>query len=256
MRPLLPLLTAFFMTAAADTPVLENTGKPIALPFKCDAQQLDEAGLTCTSDDPCHVYLELTGIEAAGTKLFLTGNLHTRVTTLSSIALESSDAGRTWTEPVERMPQTSFEGIQFIDFQRGWIAGESVQPLPRDPFFLITDDGGRTWRNQPLFDDDHPGAIESFWFESHDNGSLILDTGLPGDRHELYETTDGGSHWNLRRRSAAPIPLRGQRARDATAGWRFQADSRAGAYRIESTGAAATSPAASFLIEVGLCRGE
>src|SRR5581483_3576454 len=141
----------------ADIAVIENTGKPIAIPFQCDAQQLDEAGLSCTPDDPCKVFLELSGIETVGAKIFLTGNLHTPTTTLSSVFLESADNGRTWTEPYDRMPLTALEGVQFIDFERGWAAGETVQGVPRNPFFLVTTDGGRTWRRQPVFEDDEPG---------------------------------------------------------------------------------------------------
>jgi len=250
------LLTVISVAAAADAPPLENTGKPIVVPFECDAQKLDDAGLTCSTADPCHVYLELTGIDDTGTRLFLTGNLHTRITTLSSIVLESSDLGRTWMEPVERMPLTSLEGIQFIDFQRGWIAGENVQTIPRDPFLLITDDGGRSWRRQPIFEDEHAGSIEAFWFDTRDNGSLAIDSGLPADRHELYETTNGGAEWTLRRKSSAAISLRGLRSRDEASGWSFHDDARNGTYRIEKQRADSPLPPIAFLIEVAVCRGE
>jgi len=247
----LSVLLLVTISIAADTPPLENTGQPIAVPFQCNAQQLDEAGLTCTSDDPCHVYLELTGIDSAGDKLFLTGNLHTRVTTLSSIVLESADGGRTWTEPVERTPLTSLEGIQFIDFSRGWIAGESVQPLPRDPFLLITNDGGRSWQKQAIFEDEHPGSIEAFHFDSHEKGSLEIDTGLPTDRHQFYETSNGGAAWTLARKSSSAMALRGQRS-----SWSYHADARNGTYKIEKQGGDPGAPAAAFLIEVTDCRGE
>ena len=255
MRLWVLLLTAIAV-AAADAPPLENTGKPIVVPFECDAQKLDDAGLTCRTADPCHVYLELTGIDDTGTRLFLTGNLHTRTTTLSSITMESSDVGRTWVEPVERMPLTSLEGIQFIDFQRGWIAGENVQSIPRDPFLLITDNGGKSWRRQAVFDDERAGSIEAFWFDSRDNGSLVIDSGLPADRHQLYETTDGGANWTLRRKSSAAISLRGRRTKDEASGWRFHDDARNGTYRIEKQGADSPITGIEFMIEVAVCRGE
>ena len=239
------LLICAVSLAAADAPPLENTGKPLAVPFQCNAQQLDDAGLTCTGDEPCHIYLELTGIDSAGERLFLIGDLHTRVTTLSSIVLQTTDAGHTWTEPVERTPLTSLEGIQFIDFSRGWIAGESVQPLPRDPFLLITDDGGRSWQKRAIFEDEHAGAIEAFHFDSREKGSLVIDTGLSKNRHELYETVNGGDAWALAHKSSTAIVLHGQRS-----SWSYRTDPRSGTYEIQKQGAGI----AAFLIEVAECR--
>src|SRR5689334_18067533 len=49
-------------------PVLENTGKPILLPFQCTEDDIQKAGLSCTEDDPCPVYLELSAVDGVGNR--------------------------------------------------------------------------------------------------------------------------------------------------------------------------------------------
>ena len=56
-----------------------------------------------------------------------------------------------WTEPQARIPSSGLDQIQFIDFQNGWISGANLQSAPRDPFFCITTDGGKTWRQRDHF---------------------------------------------------------------------------------------------------------
>jgi photosystem II stability/assembly factor-like uncharacterized protein len=234
----------------------DNAGAPVAVPFQCDVQQLDAAGAECTGSQPCRVFLELTAMEVVGAKIFVIGNLHTGSTTLASIVLASADEGATWKEPAERMPLSALEGIQFIDFERGWIAGETVQPVPRDPFFLITGDGGRTWKKQFIFqDEDHPGSVESFDYDSPANGTLVIDSGAPGDRHELYRTSSGGSEWKLERRSATPMASAGARLKDSNTDWRIRADGRAGTYNVEKHGADGWQAVARFTIEAAVCTG-
>ena len=43
-------------------PILENTGKPVVVPFQCSAEDIQAAGLSCSEDDPCPIYLELTAV--------------------------------------------------------------------------------------------------------------------------------------------------------------------------------------------------
>ena len=38
-------------------PVLENSGKPMLLPFRCTEDDVQWAGLSCSEDEPCPVYL-------------------------------------------------------------------------------------------------------------------------------------------------------------------------------------------------------
>jgi hypothetical protein len=255
VRPI-ALAFAVVAAAAADTPPLANTGAPIALAFHCDSAQFDAAGADCTTDQPCYVYLELTALEVVGAKVFVIGNLHTRSATLASVLLESADEGKSWTEPYERLPLTALEGIQFIDFEHGWIAGETVQPLPRDPFFLVTSDGGKSWRRQFVFEDDHPGAVESFQFRSATEGSVVIDTESPGERHQLYQTRTGGADWTLERKSASPLPQQPARLSDTNSAWRLRADEQASTYDIEKRSGEAWQAIARFAIEAAVCRGE
>src|SRR5438477_13209054 len=77
-------------------PTLQNTGKPILVPFQCTDDDIRTAGLTCTDEDPCPVYLELTSLDSTGLRLFAAGNIHTADATLYSILLGSDDNGHTW----------------------------------------------------------------------------------------------------------------------------------------------------------------
>ena len=144
--PVLLLLFASLLTA--QTP-LENSGKPMRVPYDCTAADTQAAGIGCSEEDPCPVYLELSNVDAVGNKIFVTGNIHTTMVTLYSILLASEDDGKTWSEPQPRMRSSGLDQIQFVDFQNGWISGANLQTAPRDPFFLITTDGGKTWHAPP-----------------------------------------------------------------------------------------------------------
>src|ERR1700719_4042791 len=146
--------------------------------FECREVDTQASGLSCSEAEPCPVYLELANIEAVGNKLFLPGNLHTPTTTLFSILLATEDAGKTWIEPHPRIRSAGLDQIQFIDFQNGWISGANLQSAARDPFLLITTDGGKTWRQRPVFDESRVASIERFWFTSREEGMMLIDARL------------------------------------------------------------------------------
>ena len=54
-----------------------------------------------------------------------------------SILLASEDNGKTWAEVYDRQRSTGLEQIQFFDFERGWIGGQQLLSLPRDPFLFL-----------------------------------------------------------------------------------------------------------------------
>src|SRR5574341_1136004 len=171
--------------------VLENMGKPMRMAFQCTDEDMRSFGLTCPAHDPCPVYLELAAVQPVGDKVFLVGNIHTESTTLSSILLASSDGGKSWQEPYERIRSAGLDQIQFLDFAAGWIGGQLLLAFPRDPFLLLTTDGGQTWRRRPVSSEDRVGAIEQFWFTSRTQGTLWLDRTQSGEtesRYELYES--------------------------------------------------------------------
>lgn len=231
---------------------------PAKIDVRCTPEQIDELGLTCTAEQPCPVYLELTSAESAAGRLFVTGNLHTSSATLSSILLASEDGGETWSEPHPRIPSAVLEQIQFFDLQSGWIAGHFIQNLPHDPFFLATTDGGKSWTRKPISEEPRTGAVERFWFDSRNSGSLILDLitrNETGGRHERYRTMTAGDSWNLEEVSAKPLELKHGPFSDPL--WRVRADAKSRAFLVEkNAGTAGWETTAEFPVEVGFCRGE
>jgi hypothetical protein len=232
---------------------IENTGKPMHIPFDCTEADMQASGLACPDDEPCPVYLELTNIETVGNKLFLPGNLHTPTTTIYSILLATDDSGKTWNEPHPRIRLAGLDQIQFIDFQNGWISGANLQGAPRDPFLLLTTDGGKTWRQRPVYQDSRLGVIERFWFDSPQEGTMLVDARLESNVRELYETRTGGESWSLRQASADPI--RFPKTKDpGSTGWRIRADSSTKSYAVEKSEGQRWQKAASFLVHVGTCK--
>lgn len=221
------------------------------VPFECTQADTQAAGLSCSEEEPCAVFLELSNVDSAGNKIFLAGNLHTSTTTLYSILLASEDAGKSWTEPHPRVRFAGLDQIQFIDFQNGWISGANLQSTPRDPFLLLTTDGGKTWRQRPVFDETRVAVIERFWFDSRENGSLLMDARLDNNLRELYETRTGGESWSMKQAGAGVIPFP---AASKTSGWRLRADAATHSFDLEKSDGAHWQKVASFLVHLGACK--
>jgi photosystem II stability/assembly factor-like uncharacterized protein len=219
---------------------------PLKIEYACTAEDVDTFGLTCSAEDPCAVFLELSSVEAVGAKIFVVGNLHTERTTLYSVVLASEDGGKTWAEPQKRMRAAALEQIQFVDFANGWISGQVIEPLPKDPFLLITTDGGKTWRQKPMFEESRFGSIGQFWFDSKTAGELVIDH---ASKHEVYQTNTGGENWELKEVTPQQVHLKGRRD-DPT--WRLRADGKT--YHVDRRGSANWEPVAGFAIHVGDCK--
>ncbi len=232
---------------------LENTGQPMRIASPCTEEDIRALALTCPPEHPCPVYLELAAVERVGEKIFLSGNLHTESTTLMSVLLASDDGGKTWYEPHERIRSAALDQIQFFDLEVGWIAGYFLQALPRDPFLLITGDGGKTWRQRPIWSESKVGVIEHFSFENRRQGLLWIDRFSQGDagRYELYESMTGGESWMLRRITDQLVGPKG--GGTAEADWRLRADEASKSYRLERRDPKWRT-VASFLVHVGECR--
>lgn len=223
---------------------------PIRISFDCTAEDTREAGLTCSEEEPCPVYLELSGVESFLNRVFAVGNLHTSEATLFSILLASEDSGKTWSEPFERIRFASLEQIQFIDFENGYIGGALLQGVPRDPFFLATNDAGKTWQRRPVFEDSRFGVVEKFWFDSLNTGTLLIDT---KQGHELYVTHTGGDSWTLQQSGKQPLKLpRGPGASDLVV--RLRTDSKIHGYRLEKHQGEKWVNLADFLVDAGKCQ--
>jgi photosystem II stability/assembly factor-like uncharacterized protein len=223
------------------------------VPFDCTEADTQATGLSCSEEEPCPVYLELSNVDVAGNKIFLTGNLHTSNVTLYSILLATEDAGKMWGEPHPRIRFAGLDQIQFIDFQNGWISGANLQGAPRDPFFLLTTDGGKTWHQRPIYDETRVAVIERFWFDSRDNGSLLIDARLDNNSHELYESMTGGESWSLKQASASPIRFPHARELNAPS-WRLHADAATHSFDLERSESGRWQKIASFLVNVGTCK--
>jgi len=232
---------------------LTYSGRPLRIGSPCSEEDIRALSLTCPPEQPCPVYLELAELERVGQKLFLTGNLHTESATLASVLLASEDDGRSWFEPHERIRSAALDQIQFFDLETGWAAGYLLHALPRDPFLLLTTDGGKTWRRRPLWAESKIGVIEHFYFDSRRHGVLWIDRASAGDagRFELYESMTGGESWMIRQITDRPIPKKG--ARTPNPDWRLRADSASKSYLIERR-TPAWQVVASFAVHAGECK--
>lgn len=233
---------------------MENTGKPMLVPFQCSEEDIHAGGLACSEDDPCQTYLELAAAAATSSRIFAAGNIHAEAATLYSVLLGSEDSGHTWREIHERIRSASLDHIQFIDAENGFASGLSLSPLPQDPFLLITHDGGKSWRASAIFSEPRVGSIVQFYFDGPKSGSLIIDRGRGGgsDRYELYESQDGGASWGIRQTSVKPLKLKSDPL--ANANWRIRADAATKSFHIERrTGQRWTSESA-FSVKLGVCK--
>lgn len=243
-------------TETGNAPIVRNEGKPMGIPFACTDDDMQWAGMSCSEEEPCPVYLELSGIDTVANRIIVLGNIHTESTTLYSLLVSSDDGGATWQEPYERVRGATLDHIQLIDFQNGWISGETIVPVARDPFLLITSDGGKSWRMRPVVAEGTGGAIRQFHFASASSGMMVIDRmqSAESSRYELYDTPNGGETWMIRQTSEKPITLP-QAGGDATSsGWRIRADSRSQAFAIEKRQGEKWGTVASFLVQIGACK--
>jgi hypothetical protein len=264
----LPIALCFFSLAGLATAQVEkpaeppaeslslvNSGKPMTVDYHCGEEDIRLAGLSCTAEEPCPVFLELASVEAVGNRIFVAGNIHSSSTTLASVLLASDDAGKTWREPHERIRLAGLDRIQFIDFENGWVGGEVQHPLPRDPFLLVTGDGGKSWQAHPIFAEPQFGSILQFAFSSRANGSLVIDRGRTGEsgRYELYETPNAGESWMLRQTDERPMQIKRASA-TANADWRLRADAASKSYRIERRTGDVWHGVAAFTVGMRACQ--
>ncbi|MEJ7606271.1 MAG: hypothetical protein WKF37_08380 [Bryobacteraceae bacterium] len=227
---------------------------PVRIQGSCTPDIVHEIGLDCSQETPCPIFLELSAVEMVGNRLLVSGNLHTAVTTLESIMLASEDTGRTWTEVHPRLPQSSIEAIQFLDYEVGWASGQVLHPRPRDAFFLLTSDGGKSWRRRPLFSETRTGTVEAFRFDSRSHGRLLIDR-LSGSenglRYELWESMTGGEGWDVRQVDSKPIALNVPARAES---WRIKPDAAAKVLWLEQKSETRWQNIAAFAIAAGECK--
>jgi photosystem II stability/assembly factor-like uncharacterized protein len=224
--------------------------------YACSPEDLQSAGLSCTDNEPCGIFLELSSVWAAGNRILVAGNLHSESVTLSSVLLASDDNGRTWTEAHPRIRGAALDRIEFIDPTNGWISGGELSPIPQNPFLLVTTDGGKTWAQRPILGEsaeDRYGAVQQFVFTDKDNGKLIVDRGQSGSggRYVLYESRTGGGGWNIVQESAKPLRLG---TAPPVSQWRARVDAASHSFHIEHQQGDRWISVASFAVKLPPCK--
>jgi len=196
------------------------------------------------------VFFEVSAVDAFGSRIVVAGDIHTATTTLYGVVLTTEDGGASWNEATTRSRSTAFEQLQVIG-DHGWLSGQRLEPLPKDPFFLITSDAGKNWREQPLFGETRFGSIAQFRFETTLNGELIFDDSVGKAVHqESYSTKTGGDNWELRQTSTKALHLKP--AGDAA--WTVTAPAGSKTYLIEHVVSGKKQTFARFLIHIGDCK--
>jgi hypothetical protein len=224
---------------------------PVHVDYTCPAEDIDAFGLTCSEDQPCPVFFEVSAVDSFGSHVFVAGDIHTATTTLYGVVLSTDDAGATWNEAITRLRSTAFEQFQVID-AHGWLSGQRLEPLPKDPFLMITSDSGKTWRQKPLFEDTVFGSILQFWFSSAESGELIFDDSVGKvTQQELYGTMTGGENWEIRQKSSKPLQIA---AAHLNASWKISAPPGSATYLIEHIVNGQKQTVARFLIHIGDCK--
>ena len=261
VRPRLFLaLLASVTVSAQESSTLINAGEPMRVAYSCAEEDLQWAGMSCSDAQPCAIYLELNSVVANGDpngrKISAAGDLHSSSVTIGSVLLQSDDSGATWREPAVRLRGSAIDQLQFFNPQAGWAAGETLYPLPRDPFFLVTTDGGASWRQHPVDEEDLPGAVQRFWFDSEKHGEVVVDAGkaAAGGRYLSYESETGGDSWSLQGKSNQMPKLRRAPPSAEDPEWRMRPSKDGKALQIEHRPRGEWTPVASFLIEVASCR--
>ena len=226
----------------------------VRLAYECTEEDVDAFGLTCTMEQPCPVYVEIASVDGTGNRIVATGNLHTSDRTLYSVVMMSEDGGLTWSEPHARLRSAALEQIEFLDLQTGWISGVSIDPLPRNPFFLLTTDGGKIWRQKLVFDDARVGTVAQFHFTSKSTGQFVLDASRGKTiRQELYESHTGGESWEAKQTSNSALRLANPRP-PRSLNWRARADAATQTYRLERGAGSVWEPIADVAIHVTDCK--
>jgi hypothetical protein len=144
--------------------------------------------------------------------------------------------------------------VQFLDIESGWINGHMLSNVPRDAFFLLTTDGGKTWRKRPVTSESRTGAVEQFWFDSRTSGRLALDrvrAAENGLRYEIWESMTGGESWSIRQVDSRPLAFKRP---DRPLSLRLRADAQTKSYQLERRQDDSWTPLSAFSVSAGVCK--
>src|SRR5260370_24757305 len=96
--------------------VFEYSGKPLVAPYQCTEEDIQSFGLTCSEEEPCPIYLELSAFEPVGNQLFAAGNIPSRASTPYPLLLPPRDGRKTWGPPLTRLRRATPDPVFFIVF--------------------------------------------------------------------------------------------------------------------------------------------
>jgi hypothetical protein len=234
-------------------------GEPLKLPLECRAEAFLRAGLVCSEEAPCDMFLELVDITSIQDRVVVIGNIHTPSATIATVLLSSNDGGKTWTEPFERVDAASLEMIQTVDAKNGWIGGEqTTQDHASSPFLLVTTDGGLNWVRRPIWngDEERHGSVLEIYFDDPQHGHVIIDRQTSeGDSYELYESMNSGLSWSIRQISnEMPTIRRKIVANEPEKPWRLNENRATAAYEVEHLVDGEWTKVSAFAGDLGACR--
>jgi photosystem II stability/assembly factor-like uncharacterized protein len=238
-------------------PVLQNGGKPMTLPFRCTEEDIRLSGLSCSEEEPCPIFLELTAAGQTGNRILAAGNIHTESVTIFGVLLASDDGGHTWAEAADRVRGAGLDHIQFFDPETGWIIGQELFPIPQNPFLLVTEDGGKTWRQRAIFNENSEsrfGSIQQFALSGKKDGSLVIDRGRSSseDRYVLFESPDGGDTWTIKQESGKPLSLKN--AAVPGVDWRIRTDGPTKSFHVEHRQGTRWTSVGAFSVKLDSCK--
>jgi photosystem II stability/assembly factor-like uncharacterized protein len=227
------------------------------LPFQCADEDIRWAGMSCSEDAPCPVFLELATVEALGNRILAAGNIHGDAVTLYSVLLASDDNGLSWREPHERIRGAGLDHIEHLGAGVAWIAGQVLFPFTQDPFLLVSTDGGVSWRQREVLSEENEsrfGSIQQFYFTTRESGTLLLDRGAgeSGARYALYESSNGGETWAVKQESRKPIVSK--RPATPASDWRVRADAGLKSFIVEHRAGTQWNTVAAFLVALDSCK--
>ena len=104
----------------------------------------------------------------------------------TALGAAPAQEGAGWTATKRGEAGRDLNAVFFADQKRGWIAGDNG-------FVSRTEDGGRTWSQQPVGTNE---AINDIYFRGKDEGYVLV-----GDR--IFNTRNGGEQWREIRRFSA-----------------------------------------------------
>ncbi len=194
-------------------------------------------GHVLQSTDPCPVYLELSAVAANGPKDPCGGESaqHFRDAQLPSCCRATIPERHGKNRP-PGSGETRSSSCSSDDSEHAWAAGETQYPLPRDPFVLLTTDGGASWRGAS-----HRRRRQRRFrtaFVVRFGGAWRIDRRCGQDVNErpvsFFESETGGDSWALRSTADRAPALRRAPATAEDPNWRIRTAKDGNAYQIEN----------------------